>query len=120
MAGTYDLSGATTSEWTYGVSSVSSVSSVSDECRRVWNSLREPGLREPPAIRRLKPRFQPRFQPRLRRTDGQSDCTTGVAAVAMSEEELEAGIRRLKLRSQRLADGLQRLRGQMRAELKPD
>jgi len=38
----------------------------------------------------------------------------------MSEEELEAGIRRLKLRSQRLADGLQRLRGQMRAELKPD
>jgi hypothetical protein len=96
----YDLSGATKSEWTY------------DDYRAQFNL-----LREPPLIVRIKRRPSP---PELRRTDGQSDCTTGVAPVAMTEDELEGRILRLKMRSQKLQDGLQRLRNSMRTELKLD
>jgi hypothetical protein len=96
----YDLSGATTSKWTY------------DDYRMQFNL-----LREPPLIVRIKRRPSP---PLLRRTDGQSDCSTGVVPVAMTEEEMEGRILRLKIRNDKLQESLQRLRTNMRVELKMD
>ena len=92
----YDLSGATKSVWTM-----------------TWWDVREPVPRMP-----RMPRM-PRSPPKLRRTDTSRDVCMPRGG-PMTEAELDAKITLLKRRNQRLQESVQRLRDEMRADLKLD
>ena len=93
---TYDLSGVTTSMWTDIRATTS------------WWDVREPLPVVPPS------------PPKLRRTDGGRDVCMPLPGGPLTEEELDAKITLLRRRTQRLHDGVERLRRQMRTELKMD
>lgn len=94
----YDLSGATrNSIWT----------DIQKET--TWWDVREP----------IPARSMPRSPPKLRRTDTSRDVCMPRGEL-MTEAELDAKITTLKRRNQRLQDSVERLRADMRADLKLD
>ena len=62
----------------------------------------------------------PKSPPKLRRTDTSRDVCGGPSGGPMTESELDAKIMALKRRNQRLYESVERLRAEMRAELKLD
>ena len=90
------MSGATSSIWT-------DVQKVT-----TWWDVREPVPRMPPS------------PPKLRRTDTSRDACCGPRGAPMTETELDTKILVLKRRNQRLRDSMERLRADMRADLKLD
>ena len=78
---------------------------LSGATKSVWWDVREP---------------VPRSPPKLRRTDNSRDVCMPPRGGPMTEAELDAKILILKQRNQRLQDSVERMRAEMRAELKLD